>query len=139
MGAGLKKSVFYHTQNTIVALYIAIEKHSRNPQAYLKILVFSSQKALLHQTVLVLGQKKGAFSISDVAMALKSKRRLLDAFFRFFAKLCFFSKIKGAFYLNCAPALHQTAAPFFQKVWTFSFHWKKNQVHIFFSEFFRKV
>ena len=52
----------------------------------MEILVFSHEKAPLFKTLLVLGQKKGAFSISDVTKALK---------------------LKGAFFLNWASALYQ--------------------------------
>ena len=85
-------------------------------------------------------QRKGAFTPNRVSPRSK-KRRLFDSWcrhgakikkapfrrlFSIFRKIVFFSKIKGAFTLIARPHyIKVQKAPFFQKVWTFSFHWKK--------------
>ena len=66
--------------------------HSRNPRFNLEILVFSNEEAPLFKTLLVLGQKKGAFSIPGIHKTIEAKGAFLGAFFRFFAKLHFFKK-----------------------------------------------
>jgi len=50
----------------------------------MEILVFSHEKAPLFKTLLVLGQKKGAFSIPDIHKSIEAKGAILGAFFRFF-------------------------------------------------------
>ena len=66
--------------------------HSRNPRFKMEILVLSYEKAPLFQTLLVLGQKKGAFSIPDIHKSIEAKGAILGAFFRFFKKMRFFKK-----------------------------------------------
>ena len=71
--------------------------HSRNPRFRLEKIIFSHQKAPLFKTLLVPGQKKGAFSIPGIHKTIEAKGAFLGAFFRFFAKLHFFKKIKAPF------------------------------------------
>ena len=81
----------------------------------MEILVFSHEKAPLFKTLLVLGQKKGAFSIPDIHKSIEAKGAILGAFFRFFIK-CDFSRNNGAFFSNKARAsILWTKGAFFLK------------------------
>ena len=99
-------------------------------------------------------QSKGAFTPNPVSSRSK-KRRLFDSWrhqsakikkapfrrlFSIFRKIVFFSKIKGAFYFNCAPALDQTAkgAFFFKKYGLSAFTGKKIKSISFLVNFFEK-
>ena len=122
-----------------LALFRRAAIHSRNPRAYLKILVFRSDKALSPQTLLVLGQKKRRLFDSWCRHGAKIKKAPFRRLFSIFRKIVFFSKIKGAFYFNCAPALDQTAkGAFFSKSMDFQLSLEKIKSISFLVNFFEK-
>ena len=62
---------FGHILCNMIIPQVIILIHSRNPRRILLKARFLDEKALLRQILLVVGQKKCAFSIPDIIQAIK--------------------------------------------------------------------